>query len=138
MRLLSSDMKYNATTIAFARIIAVYFCVTGLGFVISPDFFAKLATTTESDPVLINLSGMVHFFIGMTMLAFHFKWRRPLEIAVSVLSLLYLLKGIALIMIPELTLQTGGNAAQTSILMPSFFLGVGITLGAFAFLRKQE
>lgn len=94
MRMLSNHMKYSATTIAFARIIAVYFCITGLGFVISSDFFAKLAVTTDSDPVLINLSGMVHFFIGMTILAFHFKWRKPLEIAVSTLSLLYLLKGI--------------------------------------------
>ena len=81
---------------------------------------------------------MVHFFIGMTMLSFHFRWRKPLEIAVSVLSLMFLCKGIALIVIPELTLTTGGNAAQASIIPSIFFVGVGIILGYFAFFGKRE
>jgi hypothetical protein len=112
--------------------------VTGVGFLVSPEFFARLATTLDSDPVLLNLSGMVHFFIGMTMLSFHWRWRRPLEIAVSILSFMFLLKGVALIAVPELTLTTGGNAAQTSIVVPIFFIGAGLTLGYFAFFGKRE
>ncbi len=131
-------MKNNNITFALARIIAVYFLATGIGFLVSPEFFASLATTVDSDPVLLNLSGMVHFFIGMTMLSFHFRWKKPLEIAVSVLSFMYLLKGIALIAIPEIALTTGGNAAQTSIIVPIFFICVGVILGYFGFFGKQN
>ncbi len=129
---------HSNITHALARIIAVYFLVTGIGFLASPEFFAKLATTVDSDPVLLNLSGMVHFFIGMTMLSFHFRFHKPLEIAVTVLSLMYFTKGVLLIVIPEITLQAGGNAAQTSLVAPAFFIGVGLLLGYFAFFGKQE
>ncbi|WP_139125130.1 hypothetical protein [Bacillus solimangrovi] len=70
-------------TVRIARIVSIYYLITGLGFLFSSDYSLKMVAPTGSDPVLINLSGMVHFFIGMTILVHHFKWKKPLQIAVS-------------------------------------------------------
>jgi hypothetical protein len=56
---------------------------------------------TGSDPVLINLSGMVHFFIGMTILVNHFLWKNAKQIMVTLLGFMFSLKGIFLIALPE-------------------------------------
>ena len=76
-----------------AKILSAYLIVTGIGFLASSDFYSMMISHKGTDPVLINLSGMVHFFIGMTILVIHFKWKNLLQILVSVLGLLYLLKG---------------------------------------------
>lgn len=62
---------HRNVTLYIARIFSAYLIVTGLGFLLSPNFFTQMMATTDSDPVLINLSGMVHFFIGATILVLH-------------------------------------------------------------------
>ncbi len=128
----------NDTTVILARIVSAYLIVTGLGFLLSPDFFANMIVHKGSDPVLINLSGMTHFFIGITILVLHFKWRGALEVLVTLIGILYLLKGAALIAIPELTLQTGGNDAQLSIFVPIGFLAVGLVMAYLAWVKKSK
>ncbi|AYN66341.1 hypothetical protein D1013_02540 [Euzebyella marina] len=125
------------TTVRIARILSVYLIITGAGFGISPDFYTQLIAHTGTDPILINLSGMVHFFIGMTIIAYHFVWKSFLEIAVSLLGCLFLLKGIFLITIPELILQSGDNPAQIPWLMSTGFLLVGIILAYLSFVKSS-
>lgn len=92
-----------------------------------------MITTKGSDPVLINLSGMTHFLIGMTILVLHFKWRKPLEVLVSLLGTLFVLKGVFLIAVPELTLQASGNPAQESLTGPAIgFLAYGLVTAYLA------
>ena len=54
------------------KILAIYLLVTGAGFLFSAEYYAQMIAHAGSDPILINLSGMVHFFIGMTILVNHF------------------------------------------------------------------
>lgn len=124
-------------TILIARILSMYFLVTGCGFLFSGDYFSKMISHTDTDPVLINLSGMVHFFIGMTILVIHFQWRELLQIIVSLLGLLFLLKGTFLIALPELTLQTGGNPAQNIWFMAVGFISVGMSVGYLAYFHRR-
>lgn len=125
-------------TARIARILSAYLVVTGLGFALSGDYFARMIAQVGSDPVLINLSGMVHFFIGITVLVHHFLWKKPLQIAVSLLGSLFLLKGVFLIALPELTLQTANNPAQKPWVMAVGFLLVGFALGYFAYFRNDS
>ena len=97
-----------------------------------------MITHTGSDPVLINLSGMVHFFIGATILAIHFLWQKPLQIIVTLLGIMFFLKGALLIAIPEFTLQTGNNPAQKTWLMAVGFISVGAFVGYFAFIHEGK
>ncbi|MEI5907503.1 hypothetical protein WAK64_10580 [Bacillus spongiae] len=126
------------STVRISRIVSIYYLITGLGFSLSSDYYVTMVAHTSSDPVLINLSGMVHFFIGMTILVHHFKWKKPLQIAVSLSGVFFLLKGVFLIVLPELTLQTGNNPAQSPWIMSISFIGVGLLVGYFAYFRKYE
>lgn len=91
-----------------------------------------------SDPILINLSGMVHFFIGATILVVHFKWKKPLQIVVSLLGIMFLMKGISLIALPEFVLQSGNNPVQIPELMSVGFILIGCAIGYFSFFERMK
>ncbi len=125
-------------TTRIARIVSLYFLVTGFGFLISEEYFSKMITHTGSDPVLINLSGMVHFFIGLTILVNHFRWRGLLEIIVTIFGIMFFLKGTFLIALPEFTLQTGNNPAQKIWLMATVFIAIGFIVGYLAYFKRPS
>lgn len=90
---------------------------------------------TESEhPISLNLSGMVHFFIGMAVVLNHFLWRNHLGIAVSLVGLAFLTKGIVLIVIPEMSLESNRTTLKLLPLVGAGFLAAGLYLGwAFYF-----
>jgi hypothetical protein len=120
------------------KILSIYLVVTGAGFLLSGDYYAKMIAHTGSDPVLINLSGMVHFFIGMTVLVSHFLWKKTLQLIVSVLGILFTLKGIALIALPEYTLHTADNAVQIPWIMALAFISLGSLIAWLAFFGNPR
>jgi len=130
-------METTKRTKRIARILSAYLIVTGLGFALSGDYFSRMVVHVGSDPVLINLSGMVHFLIGITILVHHFLWKRPLQIIVSLFGSLFLIKGFLLIAFPEITLQMADNPAQRPWIMAVGFLSVGFALGYFAYFGKR-
>ncbi|MGH1335161.1 MAG: hypothetical protein ACRBFS_03470 [Aureispira sp.] len=115
------------------RIVAIYLVVTGIGFLVSSEYYSQMIAHTSSDPVLINLSGMVHFFIGMTILVNHFLWKNAFQIIVTLLGFMFLLKGIFLIALPELTLQSGNNPTQVPWALSIGFISLGLIVGYMAF-----
>ncbi len=127
----------ETTTIMFARILSAYLLITGLGFLFSDDFFNRMISQSNSDPILINLSGMVHFFIGMSILVTHFLWRNILESIVTLLGLMFTLKGALLIAIPEWTLQMGNNSAQETSFMAAGFIFIGCLSGYLAYFKNN-
>lgn len=124
-------------TYRIAKIVSVYLLITGLGFLVSGAYYTKMISHTGTDPVLINLSGMTHFFIGMTILVNHFQWKKPLQIAVTLLGLMYTIKGVVLIVVPELGLQVNNNPAQVPAFMSIIWIIVGLAIGYFAFFGKR-
>ncbi len=106
-----------------------YLIATGVGFVVSPKFFQRMTQMgNKSDPVLINLSGAVHFIIGMIVLVNIVPWKTIDQIAVSILGGLAVLKGCALIIVPNLTLKAGEQSIQALRMMAVGFIGYGIFL----------
>ena len=65
------------TTIFFGKIAGAYFLVTGLGLLISTEFYEKMVRGNAStDPVTLNLSGAVHFLVGLVIVIQHIRWAR--------------------------------------------------------------
>lgn len=90
-----------------ARIAGPYLLLTGLGFAVSRDFYQRMVMgNAQADPILLNLSGAVHFIVGMIVLNNHFRWSGLAEIVVSMIGVAAVVKGAALIAVPETTLQT--------------------------------
>jgi len=94
-------------TEVIARIAGPYLLITALGFLASRGFYERMVLgNAQADPVLINLSGAVHFVIGGVILANHWAWGGLTEGAVTLLGVAAVAKGAMLIAVPELTLKS--------------------------------
>lgn len=101
-------------TETIARIAGPYLLVTALGFLVSRRFYERMVLgNANADPVLINLSGAVHFVVGGVTLVNHFLWSGMAEIVVSLLGVAAVAKGAALIAVPELTLKSPKTVGAT-------------------------
>lgn len=113
-------------TINIARAAGAYLVVTGLGFVISTNFYARMTRSGgQSDPVLINLSGAAHFVVGAILLMQHFRWGTAPEIVVSLVGCAAVLKGAALIVMPETALKSPPQGPWAIRMSAVGFLAVG-------------
>lgn len=101
-------------TETIARIAGPYLLITALGFLVSRRFYTRMVLgNAEADPVLINLSGAVHFVIGAVILVNHWAWGSFAEGAVTLLGLAAVAKGASLIAVPELTLKSPKTVGRT-------------------------
>ena len=121
-------------TIIIGKILALYITVTGLGFLLSPKFFQGMIVQAEkSSPVLLNLSGMVHFLIGAAIVTNHFLWDSVLAGVVTLMGIAFLLKGTFLIALPELTLKSNKKSIKYYPLFGIGFLLAGLSIGYMSF-----
>ncbi len=125
----ATGRKQPNMTELIASIAGPYLFVTGLGFLISRDFYRRMiAAQQKADPILINLSGATHFVVGAILLANHFRWSSIAESVVSLVGLAAVLKGVTLIVVPERT-QSSPQMGNTGFLATSAgFLAVGTYL----------
>lgn len=101
-------------TETIARIAGPYLIVTALGFLVSRGFYERMVLGNASaDPVLLNLSGAVHFIVGMVILVNHWDWSAIGPMAVTLLGVAAVAKGAALIAVPEATLKTPKTVGVT-------------------------
>ncbi len=118
------------TTVFFCKMAAAYFFVTGLGFLVSTEFYEKMVRGNAStDPVTLNLSGAVHFLVGLAVVIQHVRWGSPPEIIVTLIGFAAMLKGAALIVVPELTLQLPKTKKAALRMSGVAFTAVGAYLG---------
>ncbi|MBV7378043.1 hypothetical protein [Maritimibacter dapengensis] len=97
-----------------AWIAGPYLIATALGFLISRGFYERMVLgNADADPVLLNLSGAVHFIIGAIVLANHWDWSGLGAGAVTLLGVAAVAKGASLIIVPELTLKTPKTVGAT-------------------------
>jgi hypothetical protein len=121
-------------TIFIGKILAVYWLVYGLGFLISRKFYAnQLKNSDNSDSLAVTLQGAIHLYIGVAIVTNHFLWGNLLAILVTVLGFGYLAKGIALIVFPEATLKSGKSSVKLLPLTGIIFIFVGLVLGYLSY-----
>jgi hypothetical protein len=110
-----------------ASIAGPYWVATGLGFLLSRAFYERMVLGNgKADPILLNLSGMVHFMLGMIVLVNHFLWDSTAQIAVTLLGIMLVLKGGFLIAVPEIVLKTPKTVGKTLAVSTVGFLIVGL------------
>ena len=125
----------NEVTLFLAKMMAPYLFVTGLGFFLSIEFYLRMLNDAHSEhPISVNLSGMVHFFIGMAVVLNHLLWRHHLEIAVSLIGMAFLLKGSLLIVIPNLAMKSNQTTGRILPFAGTGFIAVSIYLAWASYL----
>ena len=122
-------------TIFLGKMIAPYLLVSGLGFLFSVNFYEKLLIDSDkSDPLTVNLSGMVHFLIGLAILLTNFLWGNVLEILVTLVGFGFLIKGLTLIVLPNLTLKSTRVSVKLLRISGVGFIAAGLYLGYLSYL----
>lgn len=125
----------NETTLFFAKLASAYYLVTGLGFLLSTDFYAKMVSENkQTDPVAINLSGAIHFLVGLSILLQHFRWGSFPEAVVTLIGLITALKGVSLIIAPVWMLQSPKTNQKALKLSGIGFIAIGTYLGLIGYL----
>lgn len=101
------------TTALIGKIVGPYILVSGIGFLTSGNFYKDLLKdANQSDPMTVNLSGMIHFFIGVTILANHFLFGSLFQIAITFVGFVFFIKGTNLIILPKLTLKSNNTSIK--------------------------
>lgn len=121
------------TTQFLALMIGGYMLVSGIGLLISTDYYARMvADSANSDPITLSLAGTVTFAIGLAIVIGHFKWDGPTEALVSLFGLIALIKGVFLIALPAGLLQWAPKIGAGSLRLGSigFLLWGGYLLYA--------
>jgi uncharacterized protein YjeT (DUF2065 family) len=112
------------TTVLIGKILSPFFLATGMGYLISGSFYRRLLSgENASSATAINNSAILHFFIGMFILANHFMWETYFQIIISLVGFAFLTRGLFLIILPELVSKT--KETSTKILRMS---GMGYLL----------
>ncbi len=128
----------DGTTQFLGQIIAPYLLVTGVGFFVSKDYYVKmLADSKHSHSITINLSGMVHFLLGLAIVLNHNLWRTAPEIIITLFGFAASLKGAALIVVPQAALSANDMSARVLRIIGTAFVVFGAYLGLMTYFRTD-
>ncbi|OLT25554.1 hypothetical protein BJF83_05150 [Nocardiopsis sp. CNR-923] len=123
------------TALFLGRILFAYLLVAGIGVIFSVRFYADLAGKADrSDPMAVNISGMLHFLIGAAIVSAHFAWDSPLAVIVTLFGILFMLRGAAYLVVPHLVLRASTTSTTTLRLSGAFFVVTAAVLGYLSFL----
>jgi uncharacterized protein YjeT (DUF2065 family) len=121
-------------TVLLGQILGAYLLVNGLGFLISSDFYRRLrGESQQADRLAVNLSGMVHFILGMAIVATHILWGSLLQVLVTVSGIGFAAKGFAMIVVPEWTLRATPVSERSLRLSGAAFVVAGLVFGYLSF-----
>ncbi|KZL05883.1 hypothetical protein PsAD26_04024 [Pseudovibrio sp. Ad26] len=118
-----------AVTELIASIAGPYLFVTGLGFFISSSFYQRMiAAQSDANPILLNLSGAVHFVVGMVVLANHLNVSSMAGALVTLVGAAAVLKGASLIVIPDYMTKSQQMGKRGILATGTAFTAIGAYL----------
>ena len=126
----------DETTRVLALVLGAYFVITGLGVVarrrVIPDFIARF----RDDPVISFLGGVIALWLGLIILAFHWRFDDAIAAGITVIGLAAVIKGALLIIVGPGLLALArpfegsqGLAAVWGVLV--FLIGAALLTAAF-------
>ncbi|WP_218014520.1 hypothetical protein [Mycolicibacterium palauense] len=124
----------DAPTLMFGRILALYLLTAGIGFLVATPFYAELTRRADrSDAMAVNISGMVHLFIGFVIVVNHFLWDSLLAGLVTLLGIVFVVRGAAYFWVPQLVVRPSTGRAAALRSMGGAFVAVGLLMGYLSF-----
>jgi hypothetical protein len=117
--------------------LAVCYFSLGLGVLINQNYYKTgLVKMVESFSFLL-LIGLVAITVGLIILNHHSSWNRDWTVLITIVGWVALLKGISLILFPQIGLFYKNNILESRnmlrVLVPILLL-LGVVFGYFGFL----
>ena len=90
----------HATTI-LARIIGPVMLVMGLAVILRPALFLRAADAFAADAMAPLVWGFMALIMGLTILAFHQRWKGAVAIAITLIGWLLVVRGVVLLFVAD-------------------------------------
>lgn len=89
------------TPVYIAQILAVFYLVIGLGFLINGGYFKKAIDEMMTSHAVVYLGGIMALVAGFVILSVHNVWVKDWTVLITIVGWIALLKGILLFLIPK-------------------------------------
>lgn len=116
----------NEITIFLTQLWGPVLVAIGLGFMLGREYYASVYQTVVSEKLSFFLAGILALIGGIVHVATHTIWGALPASIITVLGWLLLLKGVAIIVIP----QVGQKWAKRFATLP-YFMPIGVALVLF-------
>ncbi|WP_350224450.1 hypothetical protein [Mycolicibacterium sp. lyk4-40-TYG-92] len=101
-------------TRSFARVLGPFIAVVPAILAIRAGSIGRELSGFAADPMWAWAAGALLFFCGVFILAFHQYWRSAAAVIISLFGWFLLLRGFALLAIPQLIVKGAKTATETS------------------------
>lgn len=116
------NFEEQQITMMAARIVGPYLLVAGLAAMMNAGLYRKLAAEMHAQRLLLITIGAWSLLAGLVLFAFHHHWSAPQAVAISLLAILTMLRGAAVLIVPEASTRFAQKAARSG---DAFYLGLG-------------
>lgn len=97
----TSIFLYLMETLVLAAVIGPLMLVMGLAALFHGDRLVKMETEIRKSPALLFLWGFVTLLLGVLVTLYHNFWDTGLEMLVSAIGWIMVVKGVILMLMPE-------------------------------------
>ena len=97
----SFSLMINPLTLLVAQVAGPIMLVMAFGLLLNQSFYLKIYKDLDKNPFPMLLASMLSLTLGILLVIHHNIWGTPLEIVVTLLGWLSLVKGIALVVVPQ-------------------------------------
>lgn len=102
------------STLILARIIGPLLLAMGLAVVIRPSVFIGVVDSFAADAVTPLTWGFLALLLGLVVLAFHRLWNSWLEITITVIGVVSVVRGLILLFIPTQAIAVARDLLGTA------------------------
>jgi len=125
----------NETTLFLGQIIGPVMVIYGLSFLVRKEAYQKLMSEAQKiDSMSLLLAGMSALIIGLAMVIKHNTWGNPVEIIISLLGWMSLVKGLTLAFMPSSMIKLSNNMMKYLTVSAAVFMGVGLYMSYMTYL----
>ena len=89
----------DETTRLLAYVLGTYFLIAGLGVVARREVIPEFVARFREDSVLSFIGGVLALWVGLGILAFHWKWDDAVAAGISVIGVAAAVKGALLVLL---------------------------------------
>ncbi len=121
------------TSILIAKMVAVFYVAVGLGILFNHVYFKKMINEMMKSAGFFYLGGIMALLAGFLIVNFHNVWVWDWTVIITVLGWLALLKGILLLLAPQVLVVFARLFTNILWVAGVFALVMGGVLGYFGF-----
>ena len=90
---------------ALASVFGPFLFIVGLWMLLYSKNFIKVISGVKSTPAVFCLTGFINLILGLTIVNSYNQWVLDLSLAVTLLGWVWLLRGIAVLFVPQLVVK---------------------------------